>query len=313
MELEEIYRRDLNLLVALRILLEEGSVSKAAKRLNLSQSAMSRVLGRLRLLTGDPLFIRQGQHLIPTQKAQALNTELTAPLAALQALFIPKKFDPADCEQVFKIAATDYAMQTLLPFALPRLYAEAPKISLELTSLRYEHLLDQLTIENNDIAICRKTGEIAPLQSEKLGLVGVSCLVAKNHPLAKTKLTLADYLAYPHAVIAISDGVKNLLDDALRGLPKPKLVLRAYHLDAAVAMTKSLPLIITVPADLAYLVGEKYGLVTKTLPFDFKPFDYFLIWHPKTAHSAAQVWFRNLIKEECGKLISRRIKDMGLE
>ncbi len=313
MELAEIYRRDLNLLVALRILLEEGSVSKAAKRLNLSQSAMSRILGRLRLLTGDPLFIRQGQQLIPTQKAQSLNAELTAPLAALQALFIPERFDPANCEQSFKIAATDYAMQTLLPFALPRLYAEAPKVSLELTSLRYEHLLEQLTIENNDLAICRKTGDIGPLQSEKLGLVGVSCLVSKNHPLAKSKLTLADYLTYPHAVIAISDGVKHLLDDALEGLPKPKLVLRAYHLDAAVAMTKSLPLIITVPADLAYLVGEKYGLITKALPFNFRPFDYFLIWHPKTAHSAAQVWFRHLIKEECGKLISRRIKDMGLE
>lgn len=69
MELEDIYRRDLNLLVALRVLIEENSVSKAATRLNLSQSAMSRVLGRLRDLLGDPLFTRQGQHLIPTQKA----------------------------------------------------------------------------------------------------------------------------------------------------------------------------------------------------------------------------------------------------
>lgn len=67
-ELEDIYRRDLNLLVALRVLIEESSVSKAATRLNLSQSAMSRVLGRLRDLLGDPLFTRQGQHLIPTQK-----------------------------------------------------------------------------------------------------------------------------------------------------------------------------------------------------------------------------------------------------
>lgn len=68
MELEDVYRRDLNLLVALRVLIEEGSVSKAANRLNLSQSAMSRVLGRLRVMLGDPLFTRQGQSLIPTQK-----------------------------------------------------------------------------------------------------------------------------------------------------------------------------------------------------------------------------------------------------
>uniref|UniRef100_UPI001889E772 helix-turn-helix domain-containing protein n=1 Tax=Vibrio anguillarum TaxID=55601 RepID=UPI001889E772 len=68
MELEDIYRRDLNLLIALRVLIEESSVSKAAQRLNLSQSAMSRVLGRLRDLLNDPLFTRQGQHLIATEK-----------------------------------------------------------------------------------------------------------------------------------------------------------------------------------------------------------------------------------------------------
>ena len=67
MELEDVYRRDLNLLVALKVLLDEGSVSRAAIRLNLSQSAMSRVLGRLRDLVGDPLFTRQGQSLLPTQ------------------------------------------------------------------------------------------------------------------------------------------------------------------------------------------------------------------------------------------------------
>ena len=69
MELNDIYRRDLNLLIALRVLIEEGTVSKAALRLNLSQSAMSRVLGRLRVLLDDPLFTRQGQRLLPTQKA----------------------------------------------------------------------------------------------------------------------------------------------------------------------------------------------------------------------------------------------------
>ncbi|WP_028024453.1 LysR family transcriptional regulator [Enterovibrio calviensis] len=312
MELEDIYRRDLNLLIALRVLLEEGSVSKAAIRLNLSQSAMSRVLGRLRILTDDPLFTRHGQQLIPTQKALELNQSLTAPLDALRTVLSPEEFDPAKCTQKFKIATTDYAMQTILPFALPRIYEEAPGLSLEFAPLQHDQLMRQLTSEGCDLAICRPTGQVDSLQSDILGLVSVLCLVGKNHPLADKTLTLDDYLAYPHAVIAISDGVKALIDGALRGYSAPKLALRAYHLEAAIAMLDSLPLIITVPADLAYLVGEKYDLISKPLPFAFKPFDYSLIWHPRTDHSAAQIWLRNLIKEECGKLISGRIKDMGL-
>ncbi|OEE59393.1 LysR family transcriptional regulator [Enterovibrio norvegicus FF-162] len=312
MELEDIYRRDLNLLIALRVLLEEGSVSKAAIRLSLSQSAMSRVLGRLRNLTNDPLFTRHGQQLIPTQKALELNQSLTVPLDALRTVLSPEEFDPAKCAQKFKIATTDYAMQTILPFALPRIYEEAPGLSLEFAPLHHEQLVRQLTTDGCDMAICRPTGRVDPLQSDTLGLVSVFCLVAKHHPLADKTLTLDDYLSYPHAVIAISDGVKALIDSALRGHPAPKLALRAYHLEAAIAMLDSLPLIITVPADLAYLVGDKHDLVIKPLPFEFKPFDYSLIWHPRSDHSASQIWLRNLIKEECGRLISRRIKDMGL-
>lgn len=312
MELEEVYRRDLNLLVALKVLLEEGSVSRAAVRLNLSQSAMSRVLGRLRALLGDPLFTRQGQSLLPTQRALELNELLNEPLEAMRTLLTPNDFRPQECEQRFVIATTDYAMQTILPFALPRIYTEAPGISLEFSPLQHDHLLSQLTTGGCDMAICRPTGPIEPLCSDHLGLVSVFCMLSKHHPLAEGDLTLEDYLSYPHAMIAISDGVKALIDDALRGYPDRKMVLRAYHLEAALAIVESMPLIITVPADLAYLVADKHDLVIKSLPFEFKPFDYSLIWHPRCEHSASQIWLRNLIKEECGRLIDKRIHDMGL-
>ncbi|WP_299020898.1 LysR family transcriptional regulator [uncultured Photobacterium sp.] len=312
MDLEEVYRRDLNLLVALKVLLEEGSVSRAAVRLNLSQSAMSRVLGRLRDLLGDPLFTRQGQRLLPTQRAMELNESLNEPLEAMRILLTPVDFEPARCEQHFVIATTDYAMQTILPFALPRIYEEAPNISLEFPPLQHDHLLNQLTTDGCDMAICRPTGPIEPLRRDSLGLVSVFCLLSKLHPLAEKELTLDDYLTFPHAMIAISDGVKSLIDGALRGYPQRKMVLRAYHLEAALAIVDKMPLIITVPADLAYLVADKHDLVIKPLPFEFKPFDYSLIWHPRCEHSASQIWLRNLIQEECGKLIDKRIHDMGL-
>lgn len=277
MELEDIYRRDLNLLVALRVLVEECSVSKAAERLNLSQSAMSRVLGRLRSLLNDPLFTRHGQHLIPTETALNINQALGEPLESLRQLLSPLEFDPASCTQTFSIATTDYAMQTILPFALPRLYQQAPQVAIELLPLQHERLIDQLTYDGADLAICRPTHSIEPLHSEILGRVGVLCLLSRQHPLATQKMTLEDYLTAPHAMIAISDGVKALIDQALQGLPPRRMVLRAYHLEAALAIVDSMPLIITVPADLAYLVADRYDLVVKPLPFAFTPFDYSMI------------------------------------
>ncbi|KAE8176106.1 LysR family transcriptional regulator [Photobacterium carnosum] len=312
MELEDVYRRDLNLLVALKVLLDEGSVSRAAIRLNLSQSAMSRVLGRLRDLVGDPLFTRQGQSLLPTQRALELNEQLNEPLESLRLLLTPNDFDPATCEQTFKIATTDYAMQTILPFALPRIYQEAPHIALEFSPLRHDNVLSQLTTGGCDMAICRPSFGIEPLCHQLLGLVSVFCLVSPDHPLANKPLTLQDYLTYPHAMIAISDGVKALIDEQLRGYSPPKMVLRAYHLEAALAIIEQMPLIITVPADLAYLVAERYQLIVKPLPFEFKPFDYSLLWHARCEHSASQIWLRTIIKQECGRLIDSRIHDIGL-
>lgn len=313
MEVEEIYRRDLNLLVALRILIEERSVSRAATRLNLSQSAMSRVLGRLRDLLADPLFTRQGQHLIPTEKALSVNRALDEPLASFQQLLSPLDFDPTRCEQTFTIATTDYAMQTILPFALPRLYQEAPNIAFEFLPLQNEQLKEQLTYGRADLAICRPSHPEALLQHETLGRVGVLCLLSKQHPLADQRMTLDDYLQFPHAMIAISDGVRALIENALEDKPARRLVLRAYHLEAALAIIDTMPLIITVPADLAFLVSDRYDLVVKSLPFDFTPFDYSMIWHPRCEHSPAQKWLRGILKEECGKLIAKRVKDIKLD
>ncbi|WP_087023691.1 LysR family transcriptional regulator [Thaumasiovibrio subtropicus] len=312
MELEEIYRRDLNLLVALRILIDEGSVSRAALRLNLSQSAMSRVLARLRALVNDPLFIREGQKLIPTQRALELNQALNVPLESLRIALTPQDFVPQDCEQAFNIATTDYAIQTILPFALSRIYQEAPNISLNFVPLQHQRLAEQLTQGGCDMAICRPAYAVEELQQSVLGPVSVFCLLSRDHPLANKEMTLDDYLSYPHATIAISDGVKRLIDDALQDYPDRREVLRAYHLEAALAVVEQVPLIITVPADLAYLKAEKHDLIIKPMPFPFKPFDYSLLWHPRNEHSPAQQWLRRMIQEECGKLINSRIHAMGL-
>ena len=114
-------------------------------------------------------------------------------------------------------------------------------------------------------------------------------------------------------MIAISDGVKALIEQALVEKPQRQMVLRAYHLEAALAIVDTLPIIITVPADLAYLVADRYDLVVKPLPFQFTPFEYSMIWHARCEHSPAQEWLRAVVREECSRLIAKRIEDMGLD
>lgn len=310
-EIEEVYRRDLNLLVALRVLIEESSVTEAANRLNLSQSAMSRILGRLREMLDDPLFIREGQNLLPTEKAIETDKMFSEPLGQLCRLLSPIEFEPIHCEKKFVVATTDYAMQTILPYALPRIYNEAPNVSFEFIPLQQHKLAEQLGYGSADLAICRPDEPLDILHSEELGKVGVMCLLSKQHELANRDLTLEDYLNFPHAQIAISSGVQALIDQALSNGPQPRVVLSAYHLETALAIVDTIPLIINVPADLAYLVAKRYDLVVKELPFEL-PFNYSMIWHPRCDHSASQDWLRNVFKEEFSRLIAQRVADIGI-
>ncbi|MPY26777.1 LysR family transcriptional regulator [Shewanella psychropiezotolerans] len=295
MELEDIYRQDLSLLIALQILVEECSVTQAAKRLHLSQSATSRILARLREMLNDPLFTRVGQKLVPTQFALDCYSQLQQPTGQLIELLTPKEFNPSECQQKFTIAATDYAMQALVPFVLPEIYSKAPNIKLEVIPVQHRELQSQLSQQGADLAICRAIGQTLQLSQEFLGKVGVSCLLSPEHPLADSTLTLADYLHFPHATIAISDGVKALVDSAIVAHPDRNELLRTSHLDSALALLKFHPLIITLPEGMAELAASKHRLRLKPLPFEIPALDYNLFWHSKSERDKAHKWLRQEI------------------
>ncbi|MDX1281144.1 LysR family transcriptional regulator [Shewanella colwelliana] len=303
MELEEIYRQDLSLLIALQILVEERSVTKAAKRLHLSQSATSRILSRLRAMLNDPLFSRIGQQLVPTQYALDCYKQLQGPTGDLLTLLTPKAFVPLACEQKFTIAATDFAIQALLPFILPTLYQQAPNIRLEIIPVQHHALQAQLSIQGADMAICRAIGQTAPLAQTPLGRVGVSCLLSSQHPKAAEALSLEDYLHSPHATIAISDGVKAIVDAAIDQFPPRKELLRTPNLDSALALLKLDSLIITLPEGMAELAAARHRLHVKPLPFEIAPLHYSLFWHSRCELDKAQRWLRETIATSIQSLL----------
>ncbi|MGS0730636.1 LysR substrate-binding domain-containing protein, partial [Shewanella sp. 0m-11] len=167
---------------------------------------------------------------------------------------------PEECQQQFSIAVTDYAMQALIPFILPGIYQKAPQIRLEIVPVQQKELQAQLSVKGADMAICRAIGQTGNLQHTFLGKVGVSCLLSPNHPLANSDISLEDYLHYPHATIAISDGVKALLDDAISQYPPRTELLRTPHLDTALALQSVNPLIITLPEGMAEMAAQRHKL-----------------------------------------------------
>ncbi|MGS0676604.1 LysR family transcriptional regulator [Shewanella sp. 0m-4] len=305
MELEEIYRQDLSLLIALQILVEERSVTQAAKRLHLSQSATSRILSRLREMLNDPLFSRVGQQLVPTSFALECYQQLRQPTGQLIELLTPKAFVPEECQQQFSIAVTDYAMQALIPFILPGIYQKAPQIRLEIVPVQQKELQAQLSVKGADMAICRAIGQTGNLQHTFLGKVGVSCLLSPNHPLANSDISLEDYLHYPHATIAISDGVKALLDDAISQYPPRTELLRTPHLDTALALQSVNPLIITLPEGMAEMAAQRHKLTVKPLPFKLQSLDYNLFWHSRCEQDKAQKWLRQEIANATQTLLEQ--------
>ncbi|MGL5504011.1 MAG: LysR family transcriptional regulator, partial [Aeromonas veronii] len=208
MLLEQLGRIDLNLLIILQVLLEERNGSKAARRLHLSQSAVSKALGRLRDTFNDPLFIRSAYGLEPTGRALALQQQLQPILLSLDNLIQPPEFDPASSEREFVIASMDSAFTLFAPLYLSELKRQAPRIR-----LRYEEWTENSLTEMSqgqvDIAFAVRENCISSdyrldtlpdsICQRVLAVDDLTCLVQQHHPaLREPNWNLEHYLSYPH-------------------------------------------------------------------------------------------------------------------
>ena len=161
MNLNRLARIDLNLLVALHILLEEGSVSRAADRLSITQPAMSKTLGRLRETFDDPLFVRSKRGIQPTPRALGLAGELKSLLGQVDGLLDAGEFTPSAYRGEITLAISEYVGFTLLPPLSARLQSSAPRLRLR-TITRAERQLDQLASGELDFAIQIQREEYPP-------------------------------------------------------------------------------------------------------------------------------------------------------
>ncbi|MFJ3539918.1 LysR family transcriptional regulator [Streptomyces sp. NPDC090109] len=289
---------DLNLLVALDALLEEGSVGGAADRLNLSSPAMSRTLGRIRRALGDPVLVRSGRAMVPTPRALAVRAEVHELVVRARAVFAPAgEVDPARLERVFTVQADESLVVRLGAPLLTRMRAEAPGVSLRFLGEGPQDVQflreDLADLEIGNIAGTGPETRIEPLLEERF--MGV---VRAGHPLLDGGVTLAGFAAADHLNHSRRGRFTGPIDTALAAHGLTRRVVAVYPTFASA-------LLALLDTDFVGILGEhvhaatarRFGLATFPIPLDLPPLRLSLAWHPRYEADPAHTWLRGLVTE----------------
>lgn len=289
---------DLNLLVALDALLREGSVSRAADRVGLSQPAASHALRRLRELFGDPLLVRAGQRMELTPRAEALREPLAAALAQVQVLFEDEAFDPATSRRSFKAMIPDVCTSVLLPPLVRRLEAEAPHVRLTLAPFRTPGLMTPEFARMLDFIIHYQDHEFAGFHRERLYLDSDALAVRAHHPRRAGLSDLEVFLAARHVAVVSRGQTIDPIDAWLESLGhRREVVLTVPTYLQALEVAALTDLVAFVPARLIAARGPDLGLVAVGPPLDTGRDEQFLAYPARLAADPASRWIRRLMLE----------------
>jgi DNA-binding transcriptional LysR family regulator len=293
MNLSRLARIDLNLLVALHILLQEGSVSRAADRLSITQPAMSKTLGRLRDTFDDPLFVRSKRGIQPTPRALGLAGELKSILGQIDGLLDAGDFSPAAFKGEITLAISEYVGFTLLPPLSARLQSHAPRLRLR-TITRAERQLDQLASGELDFAIQIQRDEYPPEYSvSPLAASPLAIFVRQDHPLVAQTLTSQMIRQFPQVALYVADREELIGGQTLaRNLfESDRGTLETSHLLTAFEILRETDYVLICPAYLARNEGATRDIAALTLPVDMTfNVQYSLIAHKRTEQSPVHQW-----------------------
>ena len=290
----DISRLDFNLITTFLALWEERSVSRAAKRLSLSQSAVSASLGRLREAADDPLFVRTRGGMQPTLRAIAMAEPLQGGVALIQNAFSTvTAFDPATSRQHFSIGMSDDFQIAIGPLITRRLAEEAPRVSVtfrQANTHRVEALFEAGEI---DFAVVAQPNVRSGLQRQEIGRSGYACLLDQVACDLTLPLTLTDYLSLPHLLVSFS-GREGIVDQALKDLGHSRRVQSALtHFSALPPFLIGTRAVATLPVHAAQSLAAVSGLTVCATPIDLGDYSVSILWQ-KTADN---LWMRQVISD----------------
>lgn len=298
--MNHLYRVNLNLLIALDILLQEKNVTRAAKKIHLSQAAMSNNLKQLRSLFKDQLLIQEKNKMVLTSYAQELQLKLHKILEELEGIIKGTPFfDPAICNRMFKIGMSDHIAALVLPTLISILPRQAPNIKINTLSLTQMYKAEPFEKEVYDIGIGRTAPLPTFIQKKLLIRENYVLILSTTHPLAKKeKLTLSDFNACKHIAYRTENTeFPSLLVQALEAKGgKRNAILYLPYLDTVFRLIeKSNDHIATVVESAATLLAEKYNVLFKPFPIELPAIEIYMAWHHRFDNDPAHQWIRNQI------------------
>jgi DNA-binding transcriptional LysR family regulator len=296
--MNNIRKIDLNLLLVLDALLDEHNVTRAAARLGYTQPTISGMLTRLRVLFGDPLFVRTQRGLLPTPRAQALAVPLKRLLADSERLVARDVFDPANAEVTITIASNDYMQCALLVPFVKVLRSEARQIRLAIVPPIIEGLSDALARGQIDLAVTIPEFAMSDLPSRLLYRERYVVAVRRQHPLARrAAMTVERFCNYDHILVSPTGGsFEGPTDQALARLRLRRKV--RYSVPSFLLMPEILQtddLVALVPSRLLRENNER--LVVLKPPVEVPGFDVIAVWHPRVDKDIAHRWLRSRLAE----------------
>ena len=300
---------DMNLLVALDALLDEGSVVGAARRMNLSPAAMSRTLTRIRSAVGDPILVRAGRGLVPTPKALALRNQVRSVVEqATQVFFSGDEVDLTTLERCYSLRANDVFVAAFGARLLETMREKAPR-----TVLRFvpegEGEDDALREGRIDLYISATRNLGPEIKVQSLFTTTFVGLARVDHPIFQEEITPKRFASYAQVSVSRRGRATGPIDTALAGMGLQRrvaLITPSFH-SAMFALPDS-DLLLPMPEHVLWSVS-RLGLPLRSfrIPMALETVMIMQAWHPRFDNDSAHRWMRQTLKEICARYSSPRV------
>ncbi|MBC7377140.1 MAG: LysR family transcriptional regulator [Burkholderiaceae bacterium] len=291
---------DLHLIRVLHTVLTERSVSRAAIRMGMHQPAVSAALKRLRDLAGDPLLVRSGSGMVPTDAGLRMVEPSASILRAAEVLFTDARgFDPKSARSTFRVAASDYLDPLFLPRLVAQIKTQAPLCHIEIHPLTGESDYHARLAQGEvDVVIGNWLKAPDDLHMGRLFGDEVVSLVSKDHPAVRRKWDQKAWLEAEHiAPTPTHPGAKGVIDELLehKGLTR-NITARCPHFGLIPAMVASSLLVLTTGRQYCERFVNELPVKILECPIEFPRLMYYQLWHERTHASLSAKWLRDRVK-----------------
>jgi DNA-binding transcriptional LysR family regulator len=290
---------DIRQLRAFVALMTEASVSRASDRLGISQPSLSQTLARLRATFNDPLLIRSGRGMVPTDRAREIERSVRVLLAEYDRMLAQAEgFDPATSARRFVLTAPEYAEHLLIPGVLARVRTEAPRVRVEVRAPQPERAAELLESGEVDLRIAWLLSPPGTLRSMPLFQDRIVCLASRENPRLRGALPLAEFLRAAH-VRPFGTGrptSARVIDEAVERVGGKIDSFLVQNFLTIPAILDGTDMLATLPFRLAQTFTAQHKLEVLELPLRLPRIRYAAYWHERSQKDAGHRWLRGVVQ-----------------